>query len=352
MLAQIEYPEILRPQDLDTYLVNGWFRMRQTIFTTNFLQFDQQFYSAIWLRVVLADYVPDKKYHTLKKLNKAFKTEIKRSPVGGSSIAHELLYFEYRKSVSFDVSPSLKELLLGNDPISRFNTYEVNIYDGVTLIAAGFFDLGATSAAGISCIYHPAYKKYSLGKYLMYLKIEFCRQQQLQFFYPGYVVPGCTPFDYKLEVGKSALEYLQLSSKQWVPYTTKETLANPLHQMVEKLSLLQKHLTHNNLPHQFLHYRFFEANLHPNYYGYNLFDFPVFLNCFPIDQTSTYLVIIFDVSTASYHLLKCSTVINIGFQLEGGTVFDADLLKVKTPVFTSSIPEEIVAYIDQFCNNK
>jgi len=348
MLAQIEYPEILQPQELDTYLANGWFRMRQTIFTTNFLQFDSLFYSAIWLRVALADYVPDKKHHTLKKLNKAFTTEIKRCPAGGISTPHESLYCQYRSSVSFDVSPSLQELLLGHDSVNRFNTYEVNIYDGDILIAAGFFDLGATAAAGISCFYHPAYKKYSLGKYLMYLKIEFCREKQLQYFYPGYVVPGCPPFDYKLEVGKNTLEYLQLSLKQWVPYTTKEKLANPLHQMVEQLGLLQKHLSHNNLPHQLLHYRFFEANLHPYYYGYDLFDFPVFLNCFPLDKTSIYLLIVFDVRTACYHLLECSTVVNIGFQLDGSTVFDADLLKVKVLAFSSSIPEEMIAYMNQF----
>jgi len=348
MLAQIEYPEILKPQELDTYLANGWFRMRQTIFTTNFLQFDSLFYSAIWLRVALADYVPDKKHLTLKKLNKAFTTEIKQCPAGEISVAHESLYCQYRQSVSFDVSPSLQELLLGHDSVNRFNTYEVNIFDGDALIAAGFFDLGAIAAAGISCIYHPAYKKYSLGKYLMYLKIEFCRKKLLQYFYPGYVVPGCQPFDYKLEVGKNTLEYLQLSSKQWVLYTSKEKLANPLQQMVEQLTILQQHLTANNIPNQFLQYRFFEANLHPYYYGYDLFDFPVFLNCFPLDKTSIYLLIVFDVRTACYHLLECSTVVNIGFQLDGSTVFDADLLKVKVLAFSSSIPEEMIAYMNQF----
>lgn len=348
MLAKIEYPEGIQPQELDTYLANGWFRMRQTIFTTNFLQFDQQFYSAIWLRVALAGYVPDKKYQTLKKLNKAFRTEIKQCSAGRISPAHEVLYFEYRQSVTFDVSPSLQELLLGNDTVNRFNTHEINIYDGDVLIATGIFDLGATSAAGISCIYHPAYKKYSLGKYLMYLKMEFCRQQQLQYFYPGYVVPGCSPFDYKLEVGKATLEYLQLSTMQWVRYTTKETLANPLHQMVEQLTTLQTKLTENNIPNQFLHYRFFEANLHPYYYGYGLFDFPVFLNCFPLDEASTYLVVVFDVRTSCYQLLECSTAINIGFQLKGSTIFDADLLKVKTLIFACANPEEMVTYMNQF----
>lgn len=348
MLAQIEYPEIIQPQELDTYLANGWFRMRQTIFTTNFLQFDDRFYSAIWLRVALAGYVADKKYHTLKKLNRNFKTEIKQCSPGNISNVQELLYLNYRQSVAFDVAPSMQELLLGTDTVNLFNSYEVNIYDGDILIATGIFDLGANAAAGISCIYHPAYKKYSLGKYLMYLKMEFCRQQQLQYFYPGYVVPGCSPFDYKLEVGKATLEYLQLSSMQWVPYTTKEHLDNPLQKMVEQLAILQTQLIGINIPHQLLYYRFFEANLHPFYYGYGLLDFPVFLNCFPLDETSTYLVTVFDVRTSCYRLLECSIAVNMGLQPKESIIFEAGLLTVRAQIFDSPIPEEMVAFMSQF----
>ena len=56
MFAQIVYPSELSPEELDNYLSNGWFRMRQAIFTTNFLQFHDIFYSAIWLRVAIAEY--------------------------------------------------------------------------------------------------------------------------------------------------------------------------------------------------------------------------------------------------------------------------------------------------------
>ena len=70
MFAQIEYPKNLLPEELDKYLASGWFRMRQTIFTTNFLHFNQQFYSAIWLRVALEQPIDDTKYQRLKKLNK------------------------------------------------------------------------------------------------------------------------------------------------------------------------------------------------------------------------------------------------------------------------------------------
>ena len=61
MFAQFESPAALTPYELDLYLANGWFRMHQTIFTTHFLCFKQNFYSAVWLRVGLKNYIPDKK---------------------------------------------------------------------------------------------------------------------------------------------------------------------------------------------------------------------------------------------------------------------------------------------------
>ncbi|MBA4056534.1 MAG: arginyl-tRNA--protein arginylyltransferase, partial [Marivirga sp.] len=54
MFAQVHSPEKLLPRELDAYLEQGWFRMGQTIFTTNFLNFKNEFYSALWLRIMLA----------------------------------------------------------------------------------------------------------------------------------------------------------------------------------------------------------------------------------------------------------------------------------------------------------
>jgi leucyl-tRNA---protein transferase len=46
MFAQVHSPESLHPVELDRYLDNGWFRMGQTIFTTNFLNFNNELFSA------------------------------------------------------------------------------------------------------------------------------------------------------------------------------------------------------------------------------------------------------------------------------------------------------------------
>lgn len=352
MFAQIEYPEKLLPEELDKYLAKGWFRMRQTIFTTNFLHFHLKFYSAIWLRVMLDQSIYDKKWLALRRLNKGFTTVIKKSGIGTISPQHESLYQSYRQSISFDVSPSLKELLFGNEIYNRFNTFEVNIYDGDKMIAAGFFDLGKISAAGITCIYHPAYKKYSLGKYLMYLKMDFCKEQQLQYFYPGYMVPGYPSFDYKLEIGKATLQYLQLSTQQWMPYTPLTSAQIPIQEMFEKLTELQPYLSKNKIPNIIFYYKFFEVNLDPYYSGNGFFDFPVFIYCFPSEDSSFFSMIVYDVRDARYHLLQCSSVINIGFQPDVLTIFDTDLLKVEHRLFATAIPEEMEACLSIILENK
>lgn len=344
MFAQIEYPEKLVHEELDKYLANGWFRMRQTIFTTHFLHFNQRFYSAIWLRVALDNSIYDKRYRTLHKLNKGFRTEIKKAGISVTE-QQETLFQHYRKSISFDVSPTLQELLLGNEIHNRFDTYEVNIFDGDNLIATGFFDLGKEGAAGITCIYHPAYKKHSPGKYLMYLKMEFCEQRQLKYFYPGYIVPGYAPFDYKLEIGKASLQYLQLSTRQWLPFIPGTPIIAPLNDMHEKLTTLQAHFAKNNIPNTLLYYQFFETNLDPYYSSNELFDFPVFLYCTPAKASDLFNLIVYDVSDNNYHLLQCSSVLNIGFQQSAHNIFDTELLKVTRQLFVTAIPAEMCEHL-------
>jgi hypothetical protein len=349
MFAQIEYPEKLLPEELDQYLALGWFRMRQSIFTTNFLHFKGQFYPAIWLRVLLDEGIHDKRYSTLAKANSGFQSEIKKSRGRGVSAAHESLYQLYRRSVSFEGSPTLQELLNGHHSYNRFNTHEVNIYDGKTLIAVGFFDLGKLTAAGITSIYHPAYKKYSLGKYLMYLKMDHCKQQELHYFYPGYTVPGYAPFDYKLEIARSSLEYLQLSGQRWVQYKPETPLPNPLEQMTKKLLELDELLRRSSIHAAVLYYKFFEANLDPYYSGTELFDFPVFLFWFPDIETPIYHLVVYDVRDSNYHLVQCRSVINIGFNEELNGIFDSDLLKQERVVFSTPVAgemrEQLVKYV-------
>ena len=61
MHAMYQAPTALSPEELDDYLSKGWYRMGQTIFTTNFLYFGKDFFSALWIRLPLQNYTFSKR---------------------------------------------------------------------------------------------------------------------------------------------------------------------------------------------------------------------------------------------------------------------------------------------------
>ena len=81
MFAAANHPDVLSPLELDTYLDRGWFRMGQAIFTTNFLNFKDQVYSAIWLRINLPELGTERTHVKLSRLNAAFRVEIKKASI-------------------------------------------------------------------------------------------------------------------------------------------------------------------------------------------------------------------------------------------------------------------------------
>ncbi len=342
MFAQVHAPETLDPAQLDAYLEQGWFRMGQTIFTTNFLSFKNHLYSAIWLRVCLPAFVTDRTREKLSRLNSGFRTEIQKASINA---VKENLFERYRKSVAFEASSSLHHLLFGKSDITIYNTYEVNIFDGDNLIATGFFDLGARSAAGISCFYDPAYKKYSLGKYLIYLKMEYCKKLGLQYFYPGYFVPGYSFFDYKLSIGKHAQQFLQLASGQWVSISEFYQELNPLRVIREKLLSLKEILSQSTIETWLWEYGFFDANLIPELTGRELFDFPLFLAFTGSGEECINQLIVYDVRDQCYHFIKCRGVWKTNAAYSSNTVYSSYVLEVEQELISIEHPEELASII-------
>jgi leucyl-tRNA---protein transferase len=277
-LAKVHNPiSPIDPGALDWYLSNGWFRMGQTIFTTHILHYDQKFYSAVWLRVPLENLSESKTLKKLKKLNSDFRIIIQTASLTKEK---EQLFEQYKASVPFEASSSLENLLYGKlFPLNIYHTLEVCLYDHEKLIGVGFFDMGKETAAGISSFYDPSYKKNSLGKYLIYLKIEYCRLLGLQYFYPGYFVPGYSMFDYKLEIARASLEYYSLAHKSWLPIQQFSHSTAPLEEMRTKLSSLKELMRSRRISSLLLYYEFYNVNLAPEFKDLQLFDFPLFLYC-------------------------------------------------------------------------
>jgi leucyl-tRNA---protein transferase len=342
MFAQVHIPEKITAEELDRYLYDGWFRNGQRIFTTNFLNFNSQMYSAIWLRIKLNALKETKTFDKLSKLNSKFKITIQAASVTDEK---EELFQRYRRGMSFSASQSLKALLYGDSTMDVFNTYEVLLHDGDVLIGVGYFDLGKTSAAGIISFYDLSYKKYSLGKYIILLKVEYCKRHDFIYFYPGYFAPNYPAFDYKLTIGKEALSYLQLHTQTWEPIAQYSITNNPYENMFERLTELVHQLKQVDVTCTLYHYSFFEANIIPNLVGLNLFDFPIFVSCFDEVEDVVNPLIVFDVTHNCYHLVACKSVWKIEEPADDEGFYSSHLLRMRKHICSSLTAEEMAQII-------
>lgn len=211
----IYYPAVLTGDQLDSFLAKGWYRMGQGIFTTHFVIQDDNLYRVYWLRYNLNLLSKSDSSKKIIKINRHFTTSI--LPLNISAELEEL-YAHYKSALSFNPAASVQQWLLEEQTNNVYDTTMIEVRDQGKLIAAGIFDKGRHSIAGILNFYHPGYKKYSLGKYLMLLKIEYALAEGIQWYYPGYIVQGYPKFDYKLFADKNAAELFIPEQNQWCRY--------------------------------------------------------------------------------------------------------------------------------------
>jgi leucyl-tRNA---protein transferase len=315
--------------------------MGQSIFTTNFIHFKSEMYSTVWLRVLLDEFKEDSTPKKLFKRNAGFQVAIRPAKLTDEK---EELYARYKQSLPFNPSDSLRSLLFSAASTnSIYNTYEVTVRDDDRLIAIGFFDLGETSAAGISSVYDPAYKKYSLGKYLIYLKMQYCKNQKMRYFYPGYFVPGYSFFDYKLTIARPALQFLQLSSQQWLPISKFSSSTIPYQVMHSQLLRVQGLLEQFQEGSRLVKYEFFDASLIPDLRDAQLLDYPIFL-FFPNGvEEQIHLIVVFDVRDAQFHLLACAPIWKPNETNPDSSFYSAYFLKAVQEIYATKSVEEITA---------
>jgi arginyl-tRNA--protein-N-Asp/Glu arginylyltransferase len=348
VLAQVHFPQSASDQTLDDYLEKGWFRMGQTIFTTNFLNFRDQFYSAIWLRIRLEKFYEDRQFRHLEKLNAHFRVNIQKAEITKEK---EELFAKYRSTVTFEASHSLTQLLLGTVTRNVFESYEVTVRDDGKLIACGFFDLGKTSAAGITSFYDPGYRKHSLGKFVIYQKIKHCFVSGLKYFYPGYFVPGYPRFDYKLKIQNKALEFFKLGSQSWFTVDKFDARGAPLTEMVEKLGVLCEVFANSGIKTEVFYYDYFDANLVHSLSHLELLDFPIFLASPPDPATNFFeSIIYFDVRDCQYHLVTVDSMWSSGADGSANHHYSGHLLKVASEIFASSSIAEIERSFQTFAS--
>jgi arginyl-tRNA--protein-N-Asp/Glu arginylyltransferase len=215
-MAAVPKPDFIGGEMLDFYLGRGYYRMQQDLFTCQFIPLEGRLHTVHWLRLRLAEVQSGPEQRRLLRLNAQFQLQLRPFEL---TEEYETLYAAYRRSTTFDGPPTVASFLLEEDsPANLFDTQVIEVREAGRLIAVGIFDQGARTLAGIMNFYDPAYRKHSLGKYLMLLKIEYARQQQMVFYYPGYLVQGMPKFDYKLFPDRAATEVFDCVRQRWLPF--------------------------------------------------------------------------------------------------------------------------------------
>ncbi|MDZ4793635.1 MAG: arginine-tRNA-protein transferase [Bacteroidota bacterium] len=217
MINDIHFPEELSANELDEYLARGWYRMGQVIFTTNYIVYEELLYRVWWLRYSIPAIQFSKTHQKILAANRHFSVIIKPFRVTEEI---EALYAVYKSSLIFEPSETVNHFLFDGGSGNIYDTGIIEIRDHQQLIAAGIFDKGHISIAGIMNFYHPDYKKYSLGKYLMLLKIRYANAMGKAWYYPGYIVDGNPRFDYKLFIGKTIAGIWSPEYNNWMEYTS------------------------------------------------------------------------------------------------------------------------------------
>lgn len=202
---------------LDNYLAAGYYRMQHLLFTTHHTQLgiEQKAQPVFWLRIPVKNINESSTACAIRKKCAAFTAILTKAKINNGI---NELYSGYIKSIDFKAAESCNTYL--HDPCieNPFQAKMLQLKDGNTLIAVGYFDIGKTSMAGILNFYDPTYKKYSLGKYLMLKKLDYARDNNIDFYYTGYISTENCKFDYKLFPDKNTIEVFLPLEKIWIPF--------------------------------------------------------------------------------------------------------------------------------------
>jgi leucyl-tRNA---protein transferase len=240
----------------------GLFRNGSSIFTTNFLNFNDTFYNTHWLRINLKNFELSKKQKENFSKNSKFRVEINPLEL---NVEKEDLFKRYKEATPFIRSQNLQMLLFDGDKRNIYDSWEVCIYDGDELIGLGVFDNGANTAAGITSVYDPRYTKNSLGKYLILQKMVYCKKIDKEWFYPGYFTTVYKAFDYKLDLCRSHTEYYNFMLGMWNSYEIFDATNEPLRVIEKKLNFIKEIFSKVNLKTSIKKYNYFDSNLYLKY---------------------------------------------------------------------------------------
>ena len=219
---------------LDKLLAEGKYRMGTDMLSCDYIINEHyQLLNVIWARY-LVDNVANPLNHKIYKKSKNFTVKLTDFVLTDEIRELAQKYCNSRViEVNFDENYFYNEF-----NINPFDTKTILIYDNQKLIAVGYFDEGLDCIMGLKNLFDPDYHKYSLGKFIMLLKMQYCIEHQIRYYYPGYIACESEVFDYKLFFNAEAIE-LKING-YWINFAHFESKEHACETQVMKYELRRR----------------------------------------------------------------------------------------------------------------
>ena len=207
-MFEVELHERISPDLLDRRLAAGWFRVGSLLMRADLMPIEGRILGLVHIRLPLEEPPVSRSQRRRLRRNRArFRCEIGPARIDAAS---RRLYEATKPRFTGFVCSELRHVVYG-EPVVDVERLECRVLDGDRLVAVSYFDVGETAISSQLALHDPDYARHGLGFYTMLEEIEHARETGRRFFYPGYVVPGMSGFDYKLAIGD--VEYMDASGR-------------------------------------------------------------------------------------------------------------------------------------------
>jgi leucyl-tRNA---protein transferase len=183
----------VKPAMLDVLLADGWRHFGTHFFRYNYGIYETEIRRVLPLRLLVKDFKPSKSQRRVLNRNLDLVAEV--VPVNITPEIEELFH-RHKSRFKSGVPNSIYDFI-SRDSAAPTECYSLLVRDRNLIVAASFFDVGATSISSIYAIFDPEIPSRSLGIFTMLKEIEFAREQGKTLYYHGYAYEGESFYDYK-----------------------------------------------------------------------------------------------------------------------------------------------------------
>jgi len=200
------------PRKMDQIWADGWRHFGIIFVRYRYSVHAGKPFTVLPLRVELERFTLSRSQKRVLAKNQDTEIILRPSFIDGEK---EAIFKKHRVRFDDNVPDSLFNFLSPNPAEVPCVNLELCVYLHERLVGVTFLDIGESSTSAVYAIFDPAEAKRSLGILMMLRSIEFSRQQNCRYYYPGYAYREPFTYDYKKRF--TGLEYLDWNGG-WKPY--------------------------------------------------------------------------------------------------------------------------------------